>query len=304
MRPARHLRSGQTDREAERPLVIKAGNVTVGVVGLAKPYGSHVTAGRARAGTIVFSQASIDRGYKLAKDAGADYVVADVHWGENYQVLNAEQRHLAATLADAGYDLVIGSGPHVVHPVEVIGKTIVFYSLGNFVFGTNGRFTADLKGSASSSRRRSRKTVSGRSSCHVHQTDNDKVHFQPRPAPRGGGGEGLREPRRPPHGERRDRDAESGRRPGGGGAVSAANRDRLHLVAEAPEVEQVPFDLLVPHGSAEKPPLVVVHGVSAGAQAYFDAFGVLAMRHQRVLARTVVRAAALQGIPTTRWQRG
>jgi pimeloyl-ACP methyl ester carboxylesterase len=65
--------------------------------------------------------------------------------------------------------------------------------------------------------------------------------------------------------------------------MSATNRDRLHLVAEAPDVEQVPFDLLVPHCSAERAPLVVVHGVSAGAQAYFDAFGALATRHQRAL---------------------
>lgn len=66
--------------------------------------------------------------------------------------------------------------------------------------------------------------------------------------------------------------------------MSGADRERLHLVADpAPEVEQVPFDLLVPRGSGERPPLVVVHGVSAGSQAYFDAFGALATRHRRAL---------------------
>ena len=174
--------AGQDDREAERPLLVKAGNVTVGVVGLAKPYGTHVTAGRNRAGTIPFSQASIDRGYKLARDAGADYVVAFVHWGENYMVVNTEQRQLAATLADAGYDLVIGSGPHVVHPVEVIGKTTVFYSLGNFVFGTPGRFTADLKGYGLVLSTQFTEDGVKALSLTCIKTDNDEIHFQPRPA--------------------------------------------------------------------------------------------------------------------------
>lgn len=74
-----------------------------------------------------------------------------------------------------------------------------------------------------------------------------------------------------PHGERNP-------------SVSAASRDRLQLVVTAGlEVEQVPFYLLVPHRSVDRPALVVVHGVATGAQAYFDAFRVLAMRHQRVL---------------------
>ena len=30
-------------------------------------------------------------------------------------------------------DLVLGTGPHVLQPVEKIGDTIVFYSLGNFL---------------------------------------------------------------------------------------------------------------------------------------------------------------------------
>jgi pimeloyl-ACP methyl ester carboxylesterase len=44
-----------------------------------------------------------------------------------------------------------------------------------------------------------------------------------------------------------------------------------------------PFELLVPHGSRDRPPLVVVHGVSTPGSAYFDAFRTLAIRHRRVL---------------------
>jgi poly-gamma-glutamate synthesis protein (capsule biosynthesis protein) len=64
----------------------------------------------------------------------ADFVVVLVHWGQEYYGANRLQKRLAKTLADAGADLVIGSHPHVLQNVEMVGKTLVAYSLGNFVF--------------------------------------------------------------------------------------------------------------------------------------------------------------------------
>ena len=68
-------------------------------------------------------------------DQQADLVIAHFHWGEEYDLSpNADQRELAAFAADAGADIVVGHHPHVLMPVERIGDTVVFYSLGNFVF--------------------------------------------------------------------------------------------------------------------------------------------------------------------------
>lgn len=69
----------------------------------------------------------------------ADVVMACVHWGtENSHVVNENQRALAQQMADWGADVIIGTHPHVVQPIETItassGKSVpVFYSLGNFV---------------------------------------------------------------------------------------------------------------------------------------------------------------------------
>jgi poly-gamma-glutamate synthesis protein (capsule biosynthesis protein) len=41
---------------------------------------------------------------------------------------------LAHTLIDGGVDLIIGSHPHVIQPVERYGNGLIAYSLGNFVF--------------------------------------------------------------------------------------------------------------------------------------------------------------------------
>ena len=47
---------------------------------------------------------------------------------------------MGRALAEAGYDLVIGTGSHTAQPVEMALGTPVLYGLGNFVFGTPGRF--------------------------------------------------------------------------------------------------------------------------------------------------------------------
>lgn len=68
----------------------------------------------------------------------ADFVICCVHWGEEYQnAPNPAQRESAQILADAGCDVIIGTHPHTVQPVEYIGDTLVVYSLGNFISAQN-----------------------------------------------------------------------------------------------------------------------------------------------------------------------
>lgn len=177
--------AGADDSEAERPLLIRNDEVSIGVVALGQGYGSSVTADRKRAGTIALSEASITRGYALARKAGADYVVGFVHWGENYepQVLE-EQRRLAADFAETGYDLVVGHGPHVPQRAEIVRGMPVVYSLGNFVFGTNGRFDEQAPGEGVVLRTvfTSEGLVAVSAVCL--DTDNERVVFQPTPLER------------------------------------------------------------------------------------------------------------------------
>lgn len=65
----------------------------------------------------------------------ADIVAVYTHWGaeynENFTKTQQEQAH---QLIDAGADVIFGSHPHVVEPMEEYKGKIIFYSLGNFVF--------------------------------------------------------------------------------------------------------------------------------------------------------------------------
>lgn len=65
-----------------------------------------------------------------------DVVIVSMHWGEEYthEPTYSEKRE-AKYLADLGVDLIIGSHPHVIQPVDYIDDTLVLYSLGNFVSG-------------------------------------------------------------------------------------------------------------------------------------------------------------------------
>ena len=69
----------------------------------------------------------------------ADVVIVAMHWGtENFTGVDDYQAEYAQLLADLNVDLVLGSHPHVIGPVEWLTgtdghQTLVAYSLGNFL---------------------------------------------------------------------------------------------------------------------------------------------------------------------------
>lgn len=77
------------------------------------------------------------------RDAGAEVIIAMPHWGQEYKRRpEANTVVLAKKLVAAGVDVVLGSHPHMVQPVEYLtvetadGGTrtgLVAYSLGNFI---------------------------------------------------------------------------------------------------------------------------------------------------------------------------
>lgn len=81
----------------------------------------------------------------------ADFTIVCPHWGTEYSHgISDQQKKWADIFVANGADLVIGTHPHVIEPVEAIsspdGKDVpVYYSLGNFINWTSGsgKGTAD-----------------------------------------------------------------------------------------------------------------------------------------------------------------
>ena len=84
----------------------------------------------------------IDRDLAELREAGAEYIVYQCHWGTEYdENHNALQEAMARRCWRNGANLVIGHHPHVVQGVDFIGEMPVIYSLGNLMFGGTIRLT-------------------------------------------------------------------------------------------------------------------------------------------------------------------
>ncbi|MFO0745574.1 MAG: CapA family protein [Myxococcota bacterium] len=67
-----------------------------------------------------------------------DVVVVSFHWGqEKHYHPDPYQVALAHAAVDHGARVVFGSHPHVLQGVELYGDAVIYYSLGNYLFGGN-----------------------------------------------------------------------------------------------------------------------------------------------------------------------
>ena len=173
--------AGANLKRAEQPLLLHSKAGTVGIVGLGENFGSSIRADDAQAGTVVLSPKTVQRGVDLARAAGADWVIAFVHWGDNYMPVNSQQRYWGRMLVKAGYDLVVGSGPHIAQPIEFFRGVPIVYSLGNFVFGAPGRFDGfGVPGLGLMVKADLSKTEGITLHVRCLVTDNNFVHYRPK----------------------------------------------------------------------------------------------------------------------------
>ena len=85
------------------------------------------------------------------RDAGAEFIIALLHWGEEYfRKPEANTVALAKRMIAAGVDAVLGSHPHMVQPVTFVEaeapdgslrRGLVAYSLGNFISNMSKQYT-------------------------------------------------------------------------------------------------------------------------------------------------------------------
>ncbi len=86
----------------------------------------------------LIDEKAIETDCKYAEE-NADFTIAFMHWGTEYSIRpDKSQQALAKKMCEWGTDLIIGSHPHVIEPVDWIesdngNKMLVYYSLGNYV---------------------------------------------------------------------------------------------------------------------------------------------------------------------------
>ncbi|WP_424923938.1 CapA family protein [Actinophytocola oryzae] len=148
-----HTGSARTEQEADTPLVRDVRGVKVGQVSFTFGLNQGTEAPEPWMVNELSVDAVLDAARK-ARAAGAQVVIASIHWGiEDQHEPTADQREMARQiLADPAVDLIVGHHAHVVQPFEKIGDKWVAYGLGNSVAkheeprgtteeGVIGRFT-------------------------------------------------------------------------------------------------------------------------------------------------------------------
>lgn len=134
-----HTGAGMNLQEARRPAFVKSGDYTLGFLAYSLTFPESFWAQGQRPGTA-FGHASHVRADVAAARDQADVVVVSFHWGrEATTELRDYQSKLAHAAIDSGASVVLGHHPHILQGIEYYKHGIIFYSLGNFVFGSYSR---------------------------------------------------------------------------------------------------------------------------------------------------------------------
>lgn len=132
-------------KAAHAPVIKRAGRWRIGLLGY---YWN-----RRCAATGSLPGSAMDPPAALRADIGGlrelvDWVVVTFHWGVPYErEPSSADREKARFAIDCGAHAVIGHHPHVVQPFEIYRGCPIFYSIGNFTFGSgNSRAEGILLG--------------------------------------------------------------------------------------------------------------------------------------------------------------
>lgn len=79
---------------------------------------------------------------RLAQRQYATNIIVFLHWGNEYQSTpSTEQKRLERWLRSQGVDIIVGSHPHVIQPVDIDSTGVTIYSLGNLISNQRKRYT-------------------------------------------------------------------------------------------------------------------------------------------------------------------
>lgn len=129
------LGAGANMDEAKRPVLLE-GAGGIGLLGVGYRRGCK-PAGEDHAGCLLWNEMDIIREQIAAIKRTCRWCVVVAHGGEEFTSLPSpytRERYLA--YLEVGADAVVCHHPHVPMNYELVGKKLIFYSLGNFIFDT------------------------------------------------------------------------------------------------------------------------------------------------------------------------
>lgn len=143
-----YVGGGRNIEEAMRPVYMIVNGIKIGFVGASNgerikytPQATETTPGILRAYDTTEYNKVIQNASKKC-----DYLIAYIHWGtEDSNYLNEDQKRWGREFLASGADIVIGGHPHVLQGIEYVDGKPIIYSLGDFWFNHETKYTGLLK---------------------------------------------------------------------------------------------------------------------------------------------------------------
>jgi poly-gamma-glutamate synthesis protein (capsule biosynthesis protein) len=154
--------SGDTADAAWKPVIVEKNGVTVGWLGITRwlngnrnpekdsePHVAFFPYPGESNGAPGLDEEGVLAAIKAAR-AQCDFLVVSIHWGVEYAPApRPEDVDIAHKMLEAGAGAILGGHPHVLQPVETYltqdhRKTVIFYSLGNFLSNQSATYVGGL----------------------------------------------------------------------------------------------------------------------------------------------------------------
>ena len=140
-----YVGAGADMEEASRPVYFVVGGIKIGFVAANRSEKFIFTpeAGENTPGVVRMYDTAMMNNIIKETHEQCDYLIAYVHWGtEDSEYYEAYQTAIAQEFFDSGADAIIGSHPHVLQGIGYVDGKPVVYSLGDFWFNGETKYTA------------------------------------------------------------------------------------------------------------------------------------------------------------------
>jgi poly-gamma-glutamate capsule biosynthesis protein CapA/YwtB (metallophosphatase superfamily) len=128
------LGAAANESAAHVPVIVQAGAIRLGLLGYYWNRRCAATPNLPGSAMGIFEELQTD--IQRLRDK-VDRVIVTFHWGRPYQPEPSPRARGKARFAiDCGADAVVGHHPHIIQAFEIHQACPIFYSIGNFTFGS------------------------------------------------------------------------------------------------------------------------------------------------------------------------
>lgn len=143
-----YVGGGRSKKEADRPVYFIINGIKIGFVAASNAEITQYTPAAEKESPGILEAYDTREYNQIIEDAKAecDYLIAYIHWGnEDTNQYSSTQTEQGAEFLASGADIVVGGHPHVLQGLEYMEGKPVIYSMGDFWFNDETKYTGLLR---------------------------------------------------------------------------------------------------------------------------------------------------------------